>query len=95
MYNKIRTAWYTQKTLASQLGEIELDVPRDRDAEVAPAIVKKRQKHLDGFEGFIISMYAKGMTARDIQQQIKEIYNYEISAETVSRFTETVIEKAA
>ena len=85
---------YSQKELSSKLGSIVIDVPRDREAEFTPAIVKKRQKHLDGFEDLILSMYSKGMSTRDIQYHVKEIYNYEISPETVSRITDAVIDKA-
>lgn len=85
---------YGQKELSSKLGPIVIDVPRDRNAEFSPAIVKKRQKHLDGFEDLVLSMYSKGMSTRDIQYHIKEIYNYDISPETVSRITDAVIERA-
>lgn len=85
---------YSQKELSSKLGPITIDVPRDREAEFTPAIVKKRQKHLDGFEDLILSMYSKGMSTRDIQYHVKEIYNYEISPETVSKITDTVIDRA-
>lgn len=85
---------YSQKEVSSKLGPIVIDVPRDRDAEFAPAIIKKRQKHLDGFEDLILSMYSKGMSTRDIQYHVKELYNYDISPETVSRITDAVIEKA-
>lgn len=85
---------YSQKELSSKSGPITIDVPRDREAEFTPAIVKKRQKHLDGFEDLILSMYSKGMSTRDIQYHVKEIYNYEISPETVSKITDTVIDRA-
>ena len=85
---------YSQKEVSSKLGPIVIDVPRDRDADFAPAIIKKRQKHLDGFEDLILSMYSKGMSTRDIQYHVKELYNYDISPETVSRITDAVIEKA-
>ena len=85
---------YSQKELSSKLGSIAIDVPRDREAEFTPAIVKKRQKHLDGFEDLILSMYSKGMSTRDIQYHVKKIYNYEISPEAVSRITDTVIDRA-
>ena len=81
--------------VSSKFGPIELDVPRDRNAEFLPQIVKKRQKHFDGFEDLILSMYSKGMSTRDIQDHIKDIYNYEISAESISRITNAVIESAS
>ena len=69
-------------------------MPRDRKAEFSPAILKKRQRHLDGFEDLILSMYSRGMTTRDIQGHIKEIYNFDISPEAISRITDAVIEQA-
>ena len=62
---------YSQKEVSSKLGPIVIDVPRDRDADFAPAIIKKRQKHLDGFEDLILFMYSKGMSTSDIQYHIK------------------------
>jgi putative transposase len=61
---------YTPKTVKSQFGEIGLEVPRDRKSEFEPQIVKKRKKDISGLEEKIISMYAKGMTTRDIQSHI-------------------------
>lgn len=85
---------YNSKNVKSSFGSIPLDVPRDRKSEFTPAVVKKRQNDITGFEEKIISMYAKGMTVRDIQSHIKDIYGYEISHETVSNMTESVLEKA-
>ena len=85
---------YSQKELASKVGPIVIDVPRDRKSEFAPGIIKKRQKDIGGFEELILSMYAKGMSTRDIQHHVKEIYNHDISPETVSRITDAVIDKA-
>lgn len=84
---------YSAKKVKSVLGEIGLEVPRDRKSEFTPVVVKKRQSDISGLDYKIISMYAKGMTTRDIQDHIVEIYNYEISAETVSNITEKVLEK--
>ena len=85
---------YSKKEVASKLGAIEPEVPRDRKAGFSPAIIKKRKRHLDGFEDLILSMYSKGMTTRDIQGHIKEIYNFDISPEAISRITDAVIEQA-
>ena len=63
-------------------------------SEFDPAIVKKRQKDICGFEELILSMYAKGMSTRDIQHHVKEIYHHDMSPETVSRITDAVINKA-
>ena len=85
---------FTPKTVKSKFGEIDLDVPRDRKSDFEPEIVKKRQKDISGLEEKIISMYAKGMTTRDIQAHIKDLYGYEISPETVSSITDKVMERA-
>ena len=75
---------FTPKIVKSKFGEIDLEVPRDRQADFEPQIVKKRQRDISGLEEKIISMYAKGMTTRDIQDHIQDLYGYEISPETVS-----------
>ena len=79
------------KTVKGRAGEIYLEVPRDRDGSFDPQLVKKRQKDLAGLDDKIISMYAKGMTTRDIQGHIEEIYGYQMSHETISNMTEKVI----
>lgn len=85
---------YSPKELSSKLGNVIIDVPRDRKSEFQPALVKKRQKDISGLENSIISMYAKGLSTRDIQEHVKELYEHDISAETVSRITDSVLEKA-
>ncbi len=85
---------FTPKSVKSKYGEIDLDVPRDRKSEFEPQVIKKRQKDISGFEDKIISLYAKGMTTRDIQAHIKDLYNYDISAETVSAITDKVMDRA-
>jgi putative transposase len=85
---------YTPKTVKSKFGQIGLDVPRDRKSEFEPQIVKKRKKDIAGLEDKIISLYAKGMTTRDIQAHIQDLYSYEISPETVSSITDKIVERA-
>jgi transposase-like protein len=85
---------YTPKSVKSKFGEIGLDVPRDRKSEFDPQIVKKHKRDISGLEEKIISMYAKGMSTRDIQSHIKDLYNYEISPESVSSITDRVVERA-
>jgi putative transposase len=85
---------FTAKTVKSKYGEIGLDVPRDRQSDFDPQIIRKRQKDISGFEEKIISMYAKGMTTRDIQAHIKDLYGYEISPEMVSSITDKVMDRA-
>lgn len=85
---------FTPKMVRSKYGEIDLDVPRDRRSEFEPRIIKKRQKDISGMEDKIISLYAKGMTTRDIQGHLQELYGYEISPETVSSITDQVLDRA-
>jgi len=85
---------YSKKTVHSNVGPVELDVPRDRNSEFSPKVIKKRQRDISGIEDKVISMYAKGMSTRDIKQHIYDIYGYEISPETVSTITDTVLEHA-
>ena len=86
---------YTSKQVRSSLGEIELNVPRDRKGENEALIVKKRQKDIPGMEDKIISMYAKGMSCRDIQDHLNSIYLRSRGiCLRVSRITDSVLEKA-
>ncbi len=81
---------YSSKKVKTSLGESQINVPRDRDASFNPMIVPKRQNIVDGVENVIVSLYAKGMTVSDIEQQLREVYNFEVSASTISRITDTV-----
>jgi len=85
---------YSSKRVKSSVGEIELDVPRDRKGQYEPIIVKKRQRDITGIEDKILSLYAKGMSTRDIQGHMKSIYGLDISPESISRITERVLDKA-
>lgn len=85
---------YTNKRVKSNYGEIELSVPRDRKGEYEPQIIKKRQTTINGLEEHIISMYAKGMTTRDIQSHMESLYGLNFSAEAISRITDKVLERA-
>jgi putative transposase len=69
----------TEKTLKGKNGEVTIDVPRDRNGTFEPQIVKKHQTRFDGFDEKILSMYARGMTTRDIQGHLEEIYGVEVS----------------
>lgn len=82
------------KTVKSTFGQIDLDIPRDRNASFTPQIVKKRQRDINSFDEKIISMYAKGMTTRDIQDHIEDIYGVELSPTMVSNITNKVLEVA-
>ena len=81
---------YSSKKVKTSFGESEIQVPRDREASFNPMIVPKRQNMVDGLENVIVSLYAKGMSVSDIEQQIREVYNFDISTSTISRITESV-----
>ncbi len=72
------------KTRKCEHGELEISVPRDRDGSFEPILVKKRQSRLEGFEEKILALYARGMTTRDIQAQLQELYGVEVSPTFIS-----------
>lgn len=82
---------YTPKTVKSQYGEFELEVPRDRNAEFEPKIIPKYKRDISGIEEKVISLYAHGMSTRDIHDQLQDIYGIEMSAEMVSKITDRII----
>lgn len=82
---------YTPKTVRSELGPVQLDIPRDRKGEFEPKIVPKYKRDVSGIEEKVISLYARGMSTRDIHDQIKDLYGVEISAEMVSKITERIV----
>lgn len=82
----------TKKTLRSDQGPLEIEVPRDREGEFEPAIVPKHQREFKGFDDKILSMYARGMTTREIAGHLKEIYGTDVSPELISRATDSVKE---
>ena len=82
---------HTSKTLKSTVGLIEIDVPRDRNAEFEPKIVPKHKRNISEIEQKIIAMYARGMSTREINEQIQDIYGFEVSAEMVSKITDKIL----
>ena len=83
---------HSAKTMKTSFGEVDIAVPRDRKGEFEPQLVKKQQTSLSGdIEEKILSMYAKGMTTRDIDAHIREIYGLEVSDSTVSRITDKIL----
>jgi putative transposase len=82
----------TSKTVTTEVGKVELRVPRDRDGSFDPQTVRKGQRRLDGLSGNVISLYAKGMTTGDIQAHLADVYDTDISRDTISRITDAVIE---
>jgi putative transposase len=83
----------TEKTLKGKSGEVTIEVPRDRNGTFEPQIVKKHQTRFDGFDDKILSMYARGMTTRDIQGHLEEIYGVEVSPTLISNVTDAVVEE--
>ena len=83
----------SQKTLKGDFGELELETPRDRQATFEPKIVAKGQTRWTGFDDKIISMYARGMTTREIQGHLEEIYGIEVSPTLISNVTDAVVEE--
>ena len=81
---------YSEKKLRTSMGESNIQVPRDRDASFNPMIVPKRGNMVDGLENIIVSFYAKGMSNSDIEEQIRELYGFDVSTSTISRITDAV-----
>ena len=84
----------TRKTLKGDFGELELETPRDRNGEFEPRIVKKNQTRWAGFDDKILSMYSRGMSVRDIQGHLEEMYGVEVSPSLISDVTDGVMEQA-
>ncbi|CAA7600582.1 Transposase, mutator type [Acididesulfobacillus acetoxydans] len=82
---------YSRKTIQTRMGETELAIPRDRNGEFEPHIIKKYEKNASELEQQIIAMYAKGMSTRDIEAHMRDIYGIDVSAELVSKITDKVM----
>lgn len=100
-YNKHQTSdnsnsrnGYSDKTINSKYGQFDVSIPRDRESTFEPQLVKKREVLLGGSEDLILSLYTKGLSVRDIQHHLDDLYGYELSTETISNITSKIIEKA-
>jgi transposase-like protein len=82
---------YKPKTLKSTMGELEIEVPQDRNSEFEPKVVPKHKTNISEIEQKVINMYARGLTTREISEQIEEIYGFSASSEMVSRITDKII----
>ena len=82
---------YGNKSLKTTMGEVEIDVPRDRDASFEPQLIPKRTRDVSAIESKVLSMYAKGMSQRDISATIEDIYGFSISHEKISDITDSVL----
>ena len=78
---------HSKKTVRGEIGELTLDAPRDRDGTFEPQLIPKHQRRLTGFDEKIFALYAKGMTTRDIQEVVKELYGVDVSPTLVSAIT--------
>jgi transposase-like protein len=80
------------KTVETDQGPMELAVPRDRAGTFEPTVVKKRHRRLDGFDDKVLALYAHGMTTREIQHHLEEVYGTEVSPPLISTMTDAVLE---
>jgi putative transposase len=84
---------YSKKTVISDSGQVELEIPRDRRGTFEPQLIAKYQRRFPGFDDKIISMYARGMSTRDIQGHLRELYGIEASPQLISTVTDAVLEE--
>ena len=84
---------FSSKTLKTEDGQFEVDIPRDRHSEFEPQLIKKHQTRFTSMDDKILSLYAKGMTTREIVETFKEMYDADVSATIISKVTDAVIEK--
>jgi putative transposase len=83
----------TAKTIRGDFGEVEIETPRDRNGEFDPQIVGKRQTSVGNFTEVVISLYARGMSTREIEDHVKQLYGIDISPQFVSRATEQLCQQ--
>ena len=83
------------KTVITEVGPVELDVPRDRNGTFEPQTVKKRQRRLEGVDAMVISLTAKGLTTGEVQAHLAEVFGTDVSRETISKITDAVLEDMA
>jgi len=84
---------FSPKRLATEAGHVDLEVPRDRDSSFSPQTVRKGQRRLDGVEKLVMGLYARGMTVRDIQAQLKDTFDLTVSADLISKITDAVLDE--
>lgn len=81
------------KTVLTEIGPVEIEVPRDRDASFSPEIVRKRQRRLDGIDEIVLSLTARGLTSGEVATHFAEVYGAKVSKDTISRITDKVVEE--
>lgn len=84
---------YSSKTLKTTRGEVDIEVPRDRDATFEPQVIKKRQTDISAIENKVLTMYARGMSQRDISKTIEDIYGFSVSHDMISDITDNILEE--
>jgi putative transposase len=82
------------KTLSTEHGPVEVRTPRDRDGSFDPKIVRKRQRRFEGFDEKILALYSRGLSVRDVQAHLREIYGVEVSTGLISQVTDAVMDDA-
>jgi putative transposase len=83
------------KTVLTEVGPVEIEVPRDRAGTFEPVIVRKRQRRLDGIDQIVLSLTARGLTTGEISAHFDEVYGAKVSKDTISRITDKVLEELA
>src|SRR5829696_5207953 len=86
---------YGHKTVTTETGQIELEIPRDRQSTFDPQLIAKYHRRFPGFDDKIVSMYARGMSTREIVGHLRELYGIEVSADLVSAMTDAVLDEIA
>ncbi len=86
---------YGRKTVTTGTGKLELDIPRDRQATFDPQLIAKYQRRFPGFDDKIVSMYARGMSAREIVGHLRDLYGIDVSPDLVSTVTDAVLDEIA
>ncbi|TDS50592.1 mutator family transposase [Myroides indicus] len=81
---------YSTKKIKTNYGEEEIKIPIDCDTSFNPMIISKRKSMVEGLENVIVSLYVKGMSVSDIEEQIREVYNFDVSQSTISRITDAI-----
>ncbi len=86
---------YSRKTVLTDSAKLEIEVPRDRRSTFEPQLIAKYQRRFPGFDEKIVSMYARGLTTREIQGHLREIYGFDASPDLISTITDAVLEEVA
>lgn len=84
---------YINKSVHTSAGDVDIKVPRDRDASFEPQLIEKRQRDVSGIEDKVLSMYARGMSQRDIASTVEDIYGFKISHEKISEITDSILDE--